>query len=77
MRKSRSIFTFASGLLGLLLATLLGLLQWRILSLDDQPSRGAFGLIDWHPYPELLAMALNWWIPLSLLICGAAACWAA
>jgi hypothetical protein len=28
-------------------------------------------MMDWSPYPEYLAMAMNWWIPVSVLICSA------
>jgi hypothetical protein len=67
MRKSVPMVTLASGVIGLLIMAFLGLLQWRLIS---DHNRGIMHF-DWSPYPEFLAMALNWWVPLSVLICGA------
>jgi hypothetical protein len=70
--KSIPSLTLVSGLAGLLFALLLGLLQWRIIWLHDHPfHNGDFETaIDWSPYPEFLALALNWWVPISILIMG-------
>ena len=66
MRRATSAVTLASGIAGLIIAVLLGLLQWRIIWLANHGTM----FIDWSPYPEFLAMSLNWWVPISLIIIG-------
>src|SRR5258705_11056536 len=46
-----------------------GTLHWRTMWIQNHPSPEGI-MIDWSPYPEYLAAALNWWVPFSDLICG-------
>src|SRR3954452_11055 len=63
-------FTLWSGLVGMVVAACLGLLQWRIIWIQNHPSPEGGFIIDPSPYPECLAAALNWWVPVSILICA-------
>ena len=69
MRKALPSFTLWSGVLGLIITACLGLLQWRVIWVQNHPVPGRI-VMDWSPYPELLVAALNWSIPVSILICG-------
>ena len=72
MRSSTPLLTLISGVVGTLIAVLFGLLQWRLIWLENHPSRYGGFLVDWSPYPEWLTIALNWWGPVSLVILGSA-----
>ena len=67
IHKATTSITMASGVTGLVTALLLGLLQWRIIWSTNHGTT----FMDWSPYPEYLALSLNWWVPISLTIVGA------
>jgi len=70
MNRTISSFVLWTGLVGLIVAACLGLWHWRIIWEESHPSPEVGLMIDLNPYPELLAAALNWWVPFSVLLCG-------
>lgn len=64
------LLTFISGLVGVLVTMGLGLLRLDLMWTQQHASETGGFLIDADPYPKLMGAALNWWVPLSLLICG-------
>jgi hypothetical protein len=70
MRKAIKSLMLPSGFIGLLIAVSLALFQWRILWQQNHLPPGGL-MLDWSPYDNFLADALNWWVPFSILLCGA------
>jgi hypothetical protein len=70
MKKAIPSLMLWSGFLGLFVAACLGLFLWRIIWIGNHPLPEEGSMMDWSPYPEYLAAALNWWVPFSVLICG-------
>jgi hypothetical protein len=68
MRKALPSLMLWSGLMGVAIAVCLGLFQWRILWMQNHPPPDGGFMIDWNPYPQFLALALNWWVPFSVVI---------
>ena len=50
-----------------MLSGLLSIWLWRLLSRGQYLAPGEF-VLDWAPYPNWLLWALNWWVPISLLV---------
>lgn len=71
MRKAIPALFLWFALFGLALAACLAAWQWRLVWVENHPSIAGSITLDWEPYPGLLNMALNWWVPFSILICGA------
>ena len=69
MRRVIKSLMLPSGLIGFLIAVSLGLFQWRIVWQQNHLPPGGL-ILDWSPYDNLLANALNWWVPFSILVCG-------
>lgn len=74
MRKLISSATLTSGIAGTIFAVFFGFFQLRIVWATHHG--GGLMLMDWSPYIFYLMLALNWWIPLSLMVMGATMCFA-
>ena len=70
MRKAIISLLLPSSFIGFLIAVSLGLFQWQILWQQNHLPPGSI-VLDWNPYDHFLAIALNWWVPFSILLCVA------